>query len=160
MFLRGETGLSTFEIYQQIYRPWLWGQHLHQFITSPNLMGWGSVEFNVLKTEDLVSGHEELGDVSLPTRLLAQYGLPGLLFVVFMIARLRVLAKRGDVWGCACFPVVVLGLFQWGSMFHPTDPMFVIYMIIMIHGSAAFGPMDPRARVPERAARLRMGMQR
>lgn len=148
LFLRGETGLSTYEIYQQLYRPWIWGQHLNQFATSPYLMGWGSTDFNQLKTESLVTGLLQTGEISFPTRLLAQYGLAGALFLGFAIHQLAVLARRRDAWGCACFPVVSLAMMHWGTMFHPTDPMFGIYMILLIHGSSAFGPRPPRAVLP------------
>ncbi|MDZ4390676.1 MAG: hypothetical protein U0974_13200 [Gemmatimonadales bacterium] len=136
-FFRGETGLSTAEIYDQIYRPWLWGQHLRQFATSPFLMGWGETDFYMRYG----------GDVSLPTRLLAQFGLPALLFIAFVIGRLAVLAKRGDAWGCACFPAIIMVMTQWGTMFHPTDAMFALYMIILVHGASAFGPRLARGMV-------------
>lgn len=145
LFLRGEAGLSVYEIYEQLYRPWVWGQHLHQFFTSPYLMGWGSVDFNQLKTNTLTLGMDQNADISFLTRLLAQYGLAGALFIGFLVSRLVVLAKRRDAWGCACFPVATLAMMHWGTMFHPTDPMFAIFMIVLIQGSEAFGPRLMRA---------------
>lgn len=138
VFLRGEAGLSEYEIWQQLYRPYIWGQHIHQFITSPNLMGWGSTDFNELKTVALVTGNDQSGDVSLPTRLIAQYGVAGFFLPAWMIWRLYIFAKRGDAWGCACFPAVVLALAHWGTMFHPTDAMFGLFMMLAMHGSLSF----------------------
>lgn len=145
LFLRGESGLSVDEIYEQLYRPWVWGQHFHQFFTSPYLMGWGSVDFNQLKTYSLFPGMDQNDDISFLTRLLAQYGLAGALFIGFLVSRLAVFAKRGDAWGCACFPVATLAMMHWGTMFHPSDPMFAIFMIVIVQGSEAFGPRPMRA---------------
>lgn len=140
LFLRGEAGLSVYDIYVQLYRPWLWGQHIQQFLSSPFLMGWGSVDFNDLKTDSLVYGYEQTGDVSLLTKLLAQNGLPAILVLVFLVARLAVLAKKRDTWGCACFPVVILAMMHWGVIFHPTNATFLIFMLFLVHGSTGFGP--------------------
>lgn len=137
IFLRGETGLSEYEIWQQLYRPYVWSEHLRQFATSPSLMGWGSTDFNMLKSEALVIGHEQSGDISLPTRLLAQYGLPGLGLISYFFVRLYVLAKAGDAWGCACFPAVMMAMLHWGTMFHPTDFMFGLFLMLLFHGSSA-----------------------
>jgi hypothetical protein len=138
LFLRGEAGLSTDEIFTQLYRPWLWMQHLTQFLTSPSLMGWGVFDFNDLKTEDLVEGNEQGDSVSLPTRLLASYGIPGILFTVFLVVQLRRLAWRGDRWACACFAPLFLLMMQWGSVFHPSDALFVIFMLMIMRGTAGF----------------------
>ena len=147
LFLRGEAGLSVYDIYVQLYRPWLWGQHINQFLTSPFLMGWGSVNFNDLKTDSLMYGYEQTGDVSLLTKLLAQNGLPALLVPVFLVARLAVLAKRRDAWGCAAFPVVILAMMHWGVIFHPTNATFVIFMLFLAHGSSGFGPYNPMRKL-------------
>lgn len=152
LFLRGETGLSTYDIVVQLYRPWLWEQHIHQFLSSPYLMGWGSADFNDLKTESLMVGYDQSGDVSLLTRLLAQYGLPAVLFLVFVVNRLVVLAKRQDAWGCACFPVVILAMMHWGVIFHPSNANFALFMIMLIHGSAGFGPYQVRPNPRQRKA--------
>lgn len=138
LFLRGETNESQLEIYQQLYRPYVWGQHIHQFFTSPNFMGWGSIDFNRLKTFALVEGREQGGSISLPTRLLAEYGLAGLLLVGYLVSRLYVLAKRRDIWGCACFPSICLAMLHWGTMFHPTDAMFGLMLLVLMRGSAGF----------------------
>lgn len=154
LFLRGETGLSTYDIFIQLYRPWVWEQHVHQFLSSPFLMGWGSADFNDLKTESLMAGYEQTGDVSLLTKLLAQNGLPALLFLGFLVSRLVVLAKRQDAWGCACFPVVILAMMHWGVIFHPSNANFVLFMLMLIHGSAAFGPYPVRSGPHPRPAAL------
>lgn len=143
LFMRGESGLSAEEIFQQIYRPWLWWQHLQQFANSPSLMGWGAFDFNVMKSEDLVAGHEEADTVSLPTRLLAVYGLPGLLFSAFLVSELRWLAKRRDAWACACFPAIFTLMMQWGSVFHPSDAMFILFTLMITRGSRAYPIQRP-----------------
>ncbi len=156
MFLRGEAGLSSYEIYVQLYRPWLWGQHIQQFLSSPFLMGWGSADFNDLTTESLRYGYEHTGDVSLLTKLLAQNGLPAILVIVFLITCLVALAKRHDAWGCACFPVVILAMMHWGVIFHPTNATFALFMIMLIHGSAGFGPYPARPATRTRQGALPM----
>ena len=148
LFLRGESGLSEYEIWQQLYRPYVWGEHIRQFLTSPWLMGWGTTDFNMLKSEALVIGQQQSGDISLPTRLLAQYGLPGLLLVVYFVVRLVKLAKARDAWGCACFPAVIMAMLHWGTLFHPTDFVFALCMILVFHGSRSLPD------VAEAAARL------
>lgn len=148
VFLRGETGLSEYEIWQQLYRPFLWDQHIQQFLSSPFLMGWGSVDFNELRTSDLVAGYDQVGEISLPTRLLAQYGLAGALLLVWIVARLRALAKSGDAWGCACFPAATLAMLHWGTMFHPTDAMFGLLVMILLHGSLALPEVRERISRP------------
>jgi hypothetical protein len=155
LFLRGEAGLSEYEIYVQLYRPWLWGQHINQFLTSPFMMGWGSASFNELKTDSLVFGYEQTGDVSLLTRLLAQYGLPTFLVIGFIVTSLAELAKRRDAWGCACFPVVILAMMHWGVIFHPTNATFVIFMLFLIHGSRGFGPYTPKLNLRRGGHRAR-----
>ncbi|MBL0914180.1 MAG: hypothetical protein IBJ13_01255 [Sphingopyxis sp.] len=152
LFLRGETQLTEFEIYQQLYRPWLWGEHLKLAWSSPNFMGWGSIPFTELVQDSIFDYGLETGDsVSLLTRLLAENGVMGLFYWVFLIVCLRDLAARGDRWGCAIFPVVITAMMQWGSMFHVSDPMALLYTGLVVKG-AAFVRMDvpnrPRKRVP------------
>lgn len=146
LFLRGETGLSEYEIWQQLYRPYVWGEHMRQFVTSPWLMGWGSTDFNMLKSQALVAGQEQSGDISLPTRLAAQYGVPGLMLLGYLIMRLVALAKAGDAWGCACFPAVLMAMLHWGTMFHPTDFLFGLFLLSLFHGSRALPEASWRSR--------------
>lgn len=138
LFLRGEVGLNDYEIYQQFFRPWLWEQHWAQFTSSPWLMGLGYFDFNANVAQDLVVGHEYTDSVSLPTRMLAQFGLPTLFFVGFLLACLWNRAKAADYWACAAFPIVVLGLLQWGTMFHPTSGFGALLFLMMVKGRAAF----------------------
>jgi|TARA_R100001244_G_scaffold6593_18_gene8066 hypothetical protein len=150
LFLRGETQLTEFEIYQQLYRPWLWGEHLKLAWASPNFMGWGNFRFSELVQNSIFDYRLETGDsVSLLTRLLASYGVMGLFYWVFLLVCLRDLAARGDRWGCAIFPVVITAMLQWGSMFHVTDPMALLYTGLVVKG-AAFVRMDVPNRLRKR----------
>ncbi len=148
LFLRGETGLSTYEIYQQLYRPWLWGEHFNQFWTSPYLMGWGSTAFMSLITEDLVANLEFGDSVSMPTRLLAQYGLAGVLFSIYTLACLGERARRYDLWACSVWPVVFLAILQWGSLFHPTDGLGFLLMLMVVKGREGFVIFGNGAKQP------------
>lgn len=153
LFLRGETQLSTEEIFQQLYRPWLWWEHIQQFAASPSLMGWGAFDFEELKNTALIEGQEQGDTVSLPTRLLAAYGIPGALFTVYLVARLRAAARARDAWSCACFAPVLLLILQWGSVFHPSDALFALFLMTVVRGSPAFpDPARPGLRPPTEAA--------
>ncbi len=148
LMLRSETGLTPEEIYQQLYRPWLWWQHLTLFATSPSLMGLGVFEFVNLQTEELNVGTTPAGNEALLTRLLASYGLPAFLFMFYLISRLRHAARQHDLWACACFPALMLLIMQWGAIFHPTDALGTIFFLMMVHGSKAFtGARAERFRV-------------
>lgn len=138
LFLRGESQLTTEEIYQQLFRPWLWLEHFRQFWESPMLMGWGAFEFEDLKRVALIEGQEQGDTVSLLTRLLAAYGLPGLLFTIYLVSRLRAMANACDTWGAACFASVIFLTLQWGSVFHPTDGLFALFVLMAVRGQAAF----------------------
>lgn len=138
LLLRGESELSTEEIFQQLYRPWLWWQHMQQFASSPFLMGWGAFNFDSMKIDALVEGQEQGDTVSLPTRLLASYGVPGLLFTLFLVSQLRRLSRRRDAWACACFAAIFLLIMQWGSVFHPSDALFSIFLMMIVGGSSAY----------------------
>lgn len=138
LLLRGETELSPEEIFQQLYRPWLWWQHLTLFASSPWLMGLGVFEFFELQTDAINVGSTPAGSEALPTRLLATFGLPAILFILYLIGRLRESARERDGWSCACFPPVVLLLMQWGTIFHPTDAHGVIFFLMVVRGSMAF----------------------
>jgi hypothetical protein len=141
MLLRGETNLTVDQIAYQLYRPWLWSEQLNLFASSPWLMGWGSTDFYglVAKTVEnpdtmLISG----GTEALPTRLLVVYGLPGLLFTIYLVTRLRKLALEDDRWACACFPPLFSLMMTWGSLFHPSDAVCVILLLIMTKGAKGF----------------------
>lgn len=138
LFLRSETNLSAEEIYAQLYRPWLWKQHLMLFWESPWMMGLGAFNFFEMQINELNVGTTPAGNESQLTRLLATYGLPGILYSWYLIKRLRQSAKKKDTWAVACFPVIVLLMVQWGGMFHPTDASGAIFLLMAIHGSDAF----------------------
>jgi hypothetical protein len=137
LLLRGESQLTEFEIYQQLYRPWLWGEQLKLFVSSPYLMGWGSIPFENLVMNNIFDFGVESGDnVSLPTKLLSQFGLAAIFFWIFLIACLKQASDRLDWWGCSVFPVVFTAMMHWGSMFHVTDPMAILYFGLLVKGSA------------------------
>ncbi|WP_394999818.1 hypothetical protein, partial [Acinetobacter sp.] len=134
-FLRQETELTSEQIVNQLYRPWLWVQQITLFVSSPAMMGMGAFNFNELEIGSLYGGGDT---VSLPTRLLSVYGLPAFLFIYFLITRLRHLVRQRDIWACACFPPFLLLIMQWGSIFHPTDAIGALFFMIAINGSNAF----------------------
>ena len=152
LFLRGETDLTADQIFAQLYRPWLWMQHLELFWTSPSMMGLGAFDFVDVQIEELNVGTTPGGNEALLTRLLANYGLPALLFLWFYIARLREAAQRGDQWTVACFPAILLLMMQWGTIFHPSDANGAIFTLIAIHGHAAFftPKIAGKNRIPSR----------
>ncbi|MDM4767520.1 hypothetical protein [Pelomonas sp. SE-A7] len=151
LFLRSESDLTPEEIYAQLYRPWLWMQHLELFWTSPSMMGLGFFEFVDVQIEELNVGTTPAGNEAQLTRLLATYGLPGALYSYFFIARLREAARLGDHWGVACFPTFVLLMMQWGSIFHPSDANGALFTLIAIHGNSAFLPLIRRPLLPAQA---------
>lgn len=140
LFLRSETDLTPEEIFAQLYRPWLWWQHIQMFLTSPSMMGLGAFDFFEVQFDELNEGTTPLGTEALLTRLLATYGLPALCFIYFFIARLRTAAQSGDHWACACFPPVILLMMQWGSVFHPSDANGALLLLIAVHGLKAIVP--------------------
>jgi hypothetical protein len=145
--LRGQTGLSINDILYQLNRPWLWSAHLHLFFSSPGWMGWGSSYQAMLDaggTPIATTGSE-----SLPTRLLATYGIAGALFTVYLVRRLRVLAWRDDRWACACFPAIFVLMMNWGSVLHSTDGMFILLTLMITKGSAGFVGRSQISPLPE-----------
>ena len=137
LFLRGETGISLDRIAYQLYRPWLWDFQFKMFAASPAWMGWGTQDFPQMVL-DQTPPLEAAASVSLPMRLLTAYGIPSILFVVYLIVRLWRLARRDDRWACACFPGLFILMMNWGSVFHPTDAMFVLLMLIVVRGAEGF----------------------
>jgi hypothetical protein len=150
LLLRGQTNLSIGDILFQLYRPWLWSAHLHLFFSSPGWMGWGSSYQTMLDADG--TPLETTGSVSLPTRLMASYGMAGMLFTFYLVRRLRVLAWRDDRWACACFPAIFVLMMNWGSVFHPTDGMFIILTLMITKGSGGFvESRESRSRLHARA---------
>jgi hypothetical protein len=151
LLLRGERNLTLDQIAYQLYRPWLWSQQWELFSSSPWLMGWGSSDFHDMvarKQADPDSLLISAGTEALLLRLLVVYGFSGLLFSIFLIKRLHGLALADDRWACACFPAVFTLMMSWGSVFHPSDSMFVIFLLIMIKGSRGFPLQEPLQVVP------------
>lgn len=138
LLLQGKYDLSAEQILYQMYRPWLWLQHIEQFLSSPWMMGWGSQDFATLTGVDPATRIVSAGTESLPTRLLAVYGIPGLLFTLYLLLCLLRSSRARDYWACACFPSVLVLLTHWGSVFHPTDGLFVIFFLLIVHGSKGF----------------------
>lgn len=138
LFLRSESNLSREEVFAQLYRPWLWMQHLLLFWDSPWMMGLGAFDLFEKQIEELNVGTTPAGNEAQLTRLLATYGFSGLLYSWYLITRLREITKNRDVWAVACFPTVALLMMQWGSIFHPSDANGAIFLLIVIHGSQAF----------------------
>lgn len=138
LFLRGQSDLSTYDIYRQSYRPWLWGQHLTLFWDSPFLMGQGSSLSDSSGTHILNPGHLRSDSVSFLTRLLATYGLAVLGLCYFLVERCYVHAKNQDIWGVSMLVVIIWLMLTWGSVFHPTNAVFVLSVLIACKGSAAF----------------------
>jgi len=138
LFLRGQANLSVDDILYQLYRPWLWRTHFHLFFSSPGWMGWGSPEFYQRMLDATGPPLPTIGSESLPTRLLASYGIAGVLFTVYLVQQLRQLAFLGDRWACACFSAVFVLMMNWGGVFHPSDGIFVILLLIMTKGSNGF----------------------
>lgn len=138
LFLRSEANLSNEEVFAQLYRPWLWTQHVLLFWDSPWKMGLGAFEFSEILIEELNVGTTPAGNEAQLTRLLATYGLPSLLYSWYLISRLREATKHYDTWAVACFPTILLLMMQWGSIFHPSDANGAIFLLIAIRGSQAF----------------------
>jgi hypothetical protein len=137
LLLRGKAELDTASIYQQLYRPWVWSEHFLMFLSSPGWMGLGTFNFSEHVSFDLVPGLGAAGAESLPTRLLAAYGLPSLFFAGYLVSELAQLARARDAWGCACFPGILFMLMNWGSVFHPTNAFFVLFFMVLARGASA-----------------------
>jgi hypothetical protein len=145
LLLRNQSGLSLEAIYRQAYRPWLWLQHLQIFWQSDYLMGYGS-SLAQSATEKLLNANQIRSDsVSLPTRLLATYGLPALGFFYFLGERCYTHAKENDVWGVSMLSLLIWLMMTWGSIFHPTNAIFVLALLIIGRGGNAFHE-DPKQK--------------
>jgi hypothetical protein len=147
LLLRGQAELDPAAIYQQLYRPWLWSQHFLMFLSSPGQMGLGTFNFSEHVSFDLVPGLGGDGAESLPTRLLAVYGLPSLFFAGYVVHELARLARARDAWGCACFPGILFMLMNWGSVFHPTNAFFVLFFLILTRGASALSDETEKKRL-------------
>ena len=138
LFLRGQSGLSLSDIARQVYRPWLWGQHLQLFLVSDFWMGHGS-DLAASATQTIINeGHSRSDSVSLPTRLLAAYGLPSLAFFWFIAASSYRHIRNNDVWAVSAVSAIIWLMMTWGSVFHPTNALFVLAILVLGRGSDAF----------------------
>jgi hypothetical protein len=147
LLLRGEGELDTAAIYQQLYRPWVWSEHVQMFVSSPGLMGLGTFDFSEHVSYDLVPGLPADGAESLPTRLLAAYGLPSLFFAGYLVRELARLAHARDAWGCACFPGILFMLTNWGSVFHPTNAFFVLFFMVLTRGASVLSDVSVEGKL-------------
>lgn len=137
MFLRGETGLTVADIYRQAYRPWLWGEHARLFWESPYLIGQGK-DLALSASKSLINAGQARSDsVSFVTRLLATYGIAAFGFIAFIMERCIHHARRDDIWGAAMVAMILFLMMSWGSLFHPTNGIFVLAFLILGKGSDA-----------------------
>ncbi|MBB3312277.1 hypothetical protein FHT78_004059 [Rhizobium sp. BK196] len=138
MFLRGQASMSVADIYRQMYRPWLWNEHLKLFWSSPYLMGQGS-ELAVSALKNIINAGQIRSDsVSFLTRMVATYGIPAFGIIIFLIERCYSHAKENDIWGVAVLSVMVWLMMSWGSIFHPSNGMFALAFLFIGNGSQVF----------------------
>jgi len=145
MFLRGQTGMSTADIYRQMYRPWLWGEHMKLFWSSPYLMGYGS-ELATSALKNIINAGQMRSDsVSFLTRMIATYGIPAFGIIIFLVERCYRHAKDNDIWAVAVLSVMIWLMMSWGSIFHPSNGMFALAFLLVGKGSRALDG-DARAQ--------------
>lgn len=138
MLLRGQSNLSIADIARQAYRPWLWWEHAKLFWSSPYLMGLGSEINATASTQIINDGHARSDSVSLLTRLLATYGAATIGILWYLCRCCYTHAESNDVWAVAAMAVIIWLMTTWGSVFHPTNAIFVLSFLIVAKGSAAF----------------------
>jgi hypothetical protein len=135
--LQGRDGLDADDIREQLYRPLLWAAQVQVFFSSPFLMGWGSATTAMVETAS--ANFLQGGDtVSFPTRLLSHYGLPALLFFYAALRALWRYSRKGDIASVCAWPVCVLVLLSWGSIFNPTSAVGTFFLILLFRGDSAF----------------------
>jgi hypothetical protein len=138
LLLRGQTHLTVDDIYRQLYRPWIWQQHMQLFLKSVFWMGQGSNLARDAASSILNVGQARSDSVSLPTRLLATYGLPALAFFWFIVERCYSHIKANDIWAVSATSAIVWLMMTWGSVFHPTNAIFALSILILGRGSSGF----------------------
>lgn len=138
LFLREESGLSLADIYRQVYRPWLWSQHVQIFLSSDYLMGQGSELAKSAERAMINYGQPRSDSIAFPTRMLATYGLPALALVWFIGERCIAHARENDIWALSVIPALVWLMMTWGAAFHPTSIVYVLALLIIARGSNAF----------------------
>lgn len=137
LLLRGQSELTMDDIYRQVYRSWLWSQHFQLFLSSDFLMGRGSDIFVSALDSTINLGHQRSDSVSFPTRLLATYGLPAIGFLWFICERCYYHARANDVWAVSVISVLFWLMMTWGSVFHPSNAIFVLAIMFINKGSRA-----------------------
>lgn len=138
LFLRGQTDMSIADIARQEYRPWLWVEHLKLFWSSPFLMGLGSKLSATANSHVINEGQGRSDSVSLLTRLLATYGMATVGIFWFFCQCCYRHAKNNDTWAVAALVLMTFLMVVWGSVFHPTNGIFVLSFLIIAKGRAAF----------------------
>lgn len=138
LFLRGESGLSLADIYRQVYRSWLWSQHVQIFLSSDYLMGQGGELAKSAERAMINYGQPRSDSTAFPTRMLATYGLPALALVWFIGERCIAHARVNDIWALSVIPALVWLMMTWGAAFHPTNIVYVLALLIIARGSNAF----------------------
>ena len=137
LITQGKGSIDADALAIQMYRPLLWAEQIKQFYLSPYMMGLGSAASNI----DIFGGVDVGygGDtVSYPTRLLAYYGMPALLFIFSTIYALWSHIKIKDSLAICAWPVCYLVMLNWGSLFHPTDAVGILYLLLIFKGSTVF----------------------
>ncbi|KTD82742.1 O-antigen ligase family protein [Legionella waltersii] len=138
-FLRGQTNLSTHDIYVQMYRPWVWKNQWEIFKNSPYFMGRGIYNFNdYISSGFRGKGFEETDSVSFLLGLLSSYGLSALIFYYYMLKKNYFNAAQSDAWACTVFSLIIFISMQWGTIFHPSSAFFALYFLVLIKGKKAF----------------------
>lgn len=138
LLLRGQKGLSIADIARQAYRPWLWSEHVELFWQSPYLMGLGSEIGATADTHVINDGNARSDSVSFLTRLLATYGLATIGIFWYLGKCCYEHARSDDIWGVAALSLITWLMMTWGSVFHPTNAIFVLSFLIVAKGRAAF----------------------
>lgn len=138
LFLRGQNGLSVADIARQAYRPWLWWEHAELFWRSPYLMGVGSEIAATANTHVINDGNARSDSASFLTRLLATYGLATIGIFWYLGKCCYAHARSNDIWAVAALAVITWLMMTWGSVFHPTNAIFVLSFLIVAKGRAAF----------------------
>lgn len=138
VLLRGQHNLTTKELYAQLYRPWQWNEQWNIFMHSPHWMGEGQYDFNMMSSSSLGKMIYKSDAESLLIGMLARYGLPVLLFYMFLLFHHYKNAVLSDKWACAVFPVIIFTCMNYGTIFHPANALFVMYFLLLLGGKKAF----------------------
>jgi len=72
-------------------------------------------------------------------------------FVYFLGERCYAHAKNNDIWAVSMLAVIVWLMMTWGSIFHPTNALFVLALLIIGKGKSAFLEKDEDPQMPKRS---------